>query len=274
MAGHLLRGHAPITETGWAQIDAEATERLTPYLAARKLVDFSGPHGWDHSATNLGHAADLNAGPPGGPGEGERIRVRQRRVLPLVEIRVPFTVSRQAVEDADRGAVDIDFADLDRAAKQAAELENRAVFHGWEAAGITGIVDAGAHRAVPLGDDPQNYPTAVARAVDRLRGAGIDGPYGLAIGPAGYTKIIETTEHGGVLLADHLRRILDGTGVWSPGLDGALVLSLSAGNFLFDSGQDLSVGYDHHDGDAVHLYLEESFTFRVAEPAAAIALTG
>ena len=30
---------------------AEARER---HLAARKLVDFSGPHGWEHSATNLG----------------------------------------------------------------------------------------------------------------------------------------------------------------------------------------------------------------------------
>ena len=51
---HLLREQAPITEAGWELLDAEARERLAPALAARKLVDFSGPHGWDHSATNLG----------------------------------------------------------------------------------------------------------------------------------------------------------------------------------------------------------------------------
>jgi uncharacterized linocin/CFP29 family protein len=33
------------------------------------------------------------------------------------------------------------------------------------------------------------------------------------------------------------------------------------------------VGYDHHDADAVHLYLEESFTFRVVTPEAAVPLT-
>ncbi len=40
---HLLREHAPITEANWSLIDDEARERLTPALAARKLVDFSGP---------------------------------------------------------------------------------------------------------------------------------------------------------------------------------------------------------------------------------------
>jgi uncharacterized linocin/CFP29 family protein len=53
---------------------------------------------------------------------------------------------------------------------------------------------------------------------------------------------------------------------------GAVVLSLRGGDFRFESGQDLSLGYDHHDADNVHLYVEESFTFRVATPEAAVAL--
>ena len=58
---HLLRSHAPISEAGWELLDDEARERLEPALAARKLVDFSGPHGWEHSATNLGRTAPLEA---------------------------------------------------------------------------------------------------------------------------------------------------------------------------------------------------------------------
>ena len=60
---HLLRSHAPITEMGWKLLDDEARQRSTPALAARKLVDFSGPHGWDYSATNLGRTKQLAAGP-------------------------------------------------------------------------------------------------------------------------------------------------------------------------------------------------------------------
>jgi uncharacterized linocin/CFP29 family protein len=74
------------------------------------------------------------------------------------------------------------------------------------------------------------------------------------------------------LLAEHLSRILEGPIVWAPGVRGAVVMSLRGGDFLFESGQDLSVGYDHHDADNVHLYLEQSFSFRVATPEAAIQL--
>lgn len=48
---HLLRSLAPISDAGWALLDEEARERLTPALAARRLVDFAGPLGWERSAT-------------------------------------------------------------------------------------------------------------------------------------------------------------------------------------------------------------------------------
>jgi uncharacterized linocin/CFP29 family protein len=87
-----------------------------------------------------------------------------------------------------------------------------------------------------------------------------------------YTRIVETTEFGGHLLLDHLRKILDGPLVWAPGIEGGILLSLRGGDFEFDCGQDLSIGYLDHDADVVRLYIEESFSFRVLEPDAAVAL--
>ena len=84
---------------------------------------------------------------------------------------------------------------------------------------------------------------------------------------------METTEHGGLIVFDHLRQILQGQIVWAPGVKGAVVMSLRGGDFSFESGQDLSVGYDYHDADNVYLYLEESFTFRAITPEAAVVLT-
>ncbi len=84
--------------------------------------------------------------------------------------------------------------------------------------------------------------------------------------------MVETAEHGGYPLLDHLRKILEGPIVWAPGVDGAVVVSLRGGDFLFESGQDLSIGYDSHDAEVVRLYLEESFSFHVATPEAAVAL--
>src|SRR5581483_9823189 len=120
--------------------------------------------------------------------------------------------------------------------------------------------------------DMEKYPRVVARAADVLRRAGVEGPYGLAISPEIYTGIVETTEHGGHLLFDHLRQILGGPLVWAPGVEGGVVVSLRGGDFVLDCGQDLSIGYRDHDAQVVRLYIEESFTFRVVEPDAAVVL--
>ena len=271
-ANHLLRDHAPIPELAWTGIDQEAKERLTPLLAARRLVDWVGPGGWRHDALSLGRTETL-ASPPVGL-ETTGVVLRRRRVLPLAEYRVAFTVSRSEIDDLQRGSRDPELDDLARAARVAAELENRAVLTGWPAADIVGIAGASPYAAAVLGDDCSTYPGLVAVAVDQLRQAGIEGPYALAIDPDRYTAIVSTTEHGGYPLIEHLTRVLGSDSVVrSPGLSGALVVSQRGGDFLLDVGQDVSVGYHHHDAEQVHLYLEAPFTFKVAEPDAATALT-
>jgi uncharacterized linocin/CFP29 family protein len=262
---HLLRDVAPLPEAAWAAIEDEARARLVTYLAARKLVDFQGPHGWTHSATNLGRVRSI-----AGPADG--IRAMQREVLPLVELRVPFSVSRATIDDAGRGAERLDLDELEAAVRTLGEAENALVFHGYGAAGIAGIAGESSHDRVALPSDLETYPTTVAKAVNILRVSGIDGPYGLAIGPSGYTAIIESTERGGLLLLDHLRQILGGPVVWAPGVEGAVVLSLRGGDFVLDCGEDLSIGYLAHDADSVQLYLEESLSFHVVEPDAAVTL--
>jgi len=265
MSDHLLRDYAPISDAAWAAIEDDVIPKLKTQLAARKLVDFSGPSGWGLSSVNLGRAR-----PIGEPATG--LEASQRVVLPLVELRAEFTVSRRELEDVDRGARDVDFSALDDAAAAMARAENRAVFHGYPDAGIRGLVEVGTHEPIGLESDPNRYPAEIARAVDVLREAGIGGPYGLAIAPEIYTAIVESTEHGGYPLFEHLHQILEGPVVWAPGIDCGVVLSQRGDDFVLDSGQDIAIGYRSHDAEDVTLYLEESFTFRVLEPDAVVAL--
>jgi uncharacterized linocin/CFP29 family protein len=238
---HLLREHAPISDTRWKLIDEEARQRLEPALAVRRLVDFACPHGWEHSATNLGRVQPILNAPE------ENVEARQRRVLALAELRVPFTVAREELRDADRGARDADLRDLDAAAHPLAVAENRAVLHGWAEAGMAGIAEAPAHDPITLGDDCARYPRHVAKAVELLLCAGIGGPDGIALGSDAHTRVLETSEHGGYPLLDHLRAIAGGPLVWAPGVEGALVISMRGGDFLFEAGQDISIGYERHD---------------------------
>jgi uncharacterized linocin/CFP29 family protein len=262
---HLLRALAPISEETWKLLDEEARQRLEPALAARRMADFSGPHGWAHSATNLGRTTRLDSAPVVG------VSALQRSVLPLVELRADFELRRDELRDADRGADDVDLTPLDEAALRMGTAENSAVFHGW--AGVwNGIAQTSSHEASTLGDDPGSYPHEIARAVERLLSSGISGPFGLALGRDHYRLVIESTEKGH-RIATHLKEITEGPIIWAPGVDGGMLVSLRGGDFILDSGEDLSIGYDFHDAVTVQLYLEESFSFHVATPEAAIALT-
>jgi uncharacterized linocin/CFP29 family protein len=267
MSNHLLRSHAPISDGNWELLDDEARERLSAALAARKLIDFAGPLGWKYSATNLGRVGAVSDAPCSG------VKALQRKVLPLVEVRAEFDISRAELRDDDRGAADADLEPLDNAAHQMAIAENKAVFHGWPEASITGITEASPHGGFTLGAHADSYPRPVAGAVEALLESGIKGPYALALGSDCFKRVAETAEHGGYPLRDHLSKILEGGPiVWAPGLDGGVVLSLRGEDFLFESGQDLSLGYLSHDAESVRLYLEQSFSFHVATPEAAVPL--
>jgi uncharacterized linocin/CFP29 family protein len=262
---HLRRQLAPITDGGWAAIDEEATRTLRHFLAARPLVDFHGPSGWDHSASNLGRTEPVASA-------AEGVELRRRLVQPLLELRTPFTLARDELDAVDRGAANPDLSNLIEAGRRAAMAEDRAVFHGHRQGGIVGMTEATPHAPLPISDDYNVYPRTVAQAVATLRTIGVGGPYGIALGPRCYTGVIETTEHGGYPVLEHIRLILGGPIMWAPAVDGAVVVSLRGGDYVLDCGQDLSVGYVDHTDSAVHLYFEESLSFAVNEPAAAVAL--
>jgi uncharacterized linocin/CFP29 family protein len=262
---HLLRSSAPISDAGWSLLDDEARARLAPALGARKVVDFEGPRGWEHSASNLGRTRLIE------DASFEAIAARVRLVLPLIELKAEFELDRLELFDADRGAPDPDLTALDAAARRIAIVENRIVFHGAGEA-HDGIVERTPHDVVALGE-PGDYPGAITTAVAALLDSGVGGPYALALGEEPYRLAIGGSDRGGYPLASRLREILDGPIVLASGLQGAVALSRRGGDFLLESGEDLSIGYTSHDDDVVKLYIEESLSFRVATPEAAVALS-
>lgn len=262
---HLYRELAPITAAGWTEIEEEARQTLKRMLAGRKLFDFEGPHGWDRASVNLGRVEDLDETPEAGS------RVSRRVVQPLIEARTPFTLDRKELEAAARGAEDIDLDAVTEAARQAAMIEEHALFNGYAAAGITGVMQTSEHEPLPIGEDYTRYPALVAEASDRLRSAGVDGPYAIALGPRCFTELTRTTEQGYPVM-EHVRRIVKGPIVWAPAVDGAVVMSMRGGDFVLHVGQDFSIGYISHDEKHVRLDIQSSFTSLVFGPEAAVPL--
>ena len=254
MTNNLHRELAPVSDAAWGEIEEEARRTFTRDIAGRRVVDLVGPAGPGLSSVGTGHTEPVEA-------PGSAVQALRRLSQPIIELRAPFTVTRQAVDDVERGAKDSDWQPVKDAAKQIAYAEDHLVFHGSDAAGIVGLAPSTSNDVLALPGEPKDLPDTVAQALRALRLAGVAGPYSLLLSADTYTAVAETTDHG-YPIRDHLSRLIgDGEIIWAPALEGALLVSTRGGDYELHLGQDLSIGYLSHDADSVQLYLQESLTF-------------
>lgn len=262
---NLHRELAPVSDAAWSQLEQETTRTLKRYLAGRRVVDVPSAGGAVLSGVGTGHLQSISA-----PAEG--ILASQREVKPLVQLRMPFQLSRQTIDDVERGSDDSNWQPAKDAAKTLAFAEDRAIFHGYREAGIQGIREGTSNPIDTLPADVRDYPDAVAHALGQLRLVGVNGPYSVVLGADEYTALAETRDHGYPVL-EHVKRIVDGNLIWAPAIEGAFVLTTRGGDFELNLGQDVSIGYLSHDDSLVTLYLQETFVFRVLTSEASVALS-
>src|ERR1700732_3285679 len=205
---NLHRELAPISDAAWSEIEEETTRTIKRYLAGRRVVDVQGPSGVATPAIGTGHLRNVAA-----PDDG--ILARQREVKALVELRVPFELDRQQIDDVERGANDSDWQPAKDAARLLAFAEDRAIFEGYAAAGIGGIREGTSNPVITLPSDIRAFPDVIAQALSQLRLVGVNGPYSVLLGADAYTALSETSDHGYPVI-QHLQRLVKEEIVWAP----------------------------------------------------------
>lgn len=263
----LRRELAPITKNAWKEIDEEAKQTLTNYLSGRKIVDFKGPLGWDFSSVNKGRIKKAGKAPVNG------VETSIRDVLPLIEFKVPFELSIESINNISRGAKDPEFEAVAEASKQLARAEDQIIFYGYPESCIDGIFSGSPHETITKKAKFTDYPGIILEAIEDLRSDGVGGPYAVVLSPDLYNGLAKTVDEGYPVIKHVQRLIEDAPIVWAPALKGALVVSMRGGDFELIVGRDISIGYEDHNKKSVNLYLQESLTFRLLGPEAAIKLT-
>src|SRR5580692_6217872 len=261
---NLHRELAPISDSAWAQIEEETSRTFKRYIAGRRVVDLEGPGGVALPAIGTGHLRDIKSSADG-------IIARQREVNALVELRVPFDLNRQQIDDVERGAEDSDWQPAKDAARLLAFAEDRAIFDGYAAGSIGGIREGTSNPVMTLPADVRGYPDVIAQALTQLRQVGVNGPYSVVLSADAYTGLSETSDHGYPVM-EHIKRLIDGEIIWAPAIAGAFVLTTRGGDFGFHIGQDISIGYWSHTDTTVRLYLQETFTFLLLTTEASVAI--
>ena len=263
---NLHRELAPISDVAWEQIEEEVARTFKRYLAGRRVVDVNEAQGVVLSAVGTGHLKEIAPIRKG-------VLTRQRQVNALVELRVPFELTRQDIDNVARGANDSDWQPAKDAAREIAFAEDGAIFDGFSAAGIVGVRQGTSNPKLALPADVTQYPDAISQGLSQLRLAGVNGPYAVLLGADAYTRLSEISDHGYPVL-DHVKRLVDEKNIiWAPAIEGAFIVTKRGGDFDLHIGQDLSIGYLTHTDTTVKLYLQETFTFLYLTSEAAVAFS-
>lgn len=261
----LKRNLAPITDAAWEELSEQAEQTLRAHLTARTFVDVIGPKGFDYSAVGLGRLDVSKKQDAAGVSYGIR------RVLPLVEARAQLELDIWELDNVSRGAKDVDLDPVDDAAKAIARFEESAIYRGLADANIVGIASASAHQPITVETEGSRFAEPVTRALLAMQEAHVEGPYTLVLGPALYRTMESCCD--GYPPRKRIENLIGGKVLLGLSLEGGFLVSTRGGDMELILGQDISLGYETHDTKKVRLYLSESFTFRMLEPAAAVALT-
>nr|WP_321501981.1 family 1 encapsulin nanocompartment shell protein [uncultured Dethiosulfovibrio sp.] len=259
----LKRSLAPITQEAWDEIDGQAINVLKGSLSARRVVDVKGPHGWDFHGWPMGRLSVSDS--PFVQGTEHGIR----KIQPLVEVRVPFSIDRWDLDDISRGSKTTDLSALEDAARKLALFEEKAVYTGMDSGCITGIAGAAEGESIPIPGDDEGLVQAIAQAAMVLKDRSVEGPYCLVCQKDLWKRIMTVSK--GYPLKKRLEALAEQI-VLSPMVDRSFLISTRGGDLELVLGQDISIGYSGTSQGKVDLFLTESFTFSVPGPEAIVTL--
>lgn len=252
----LKRQMAPLSGDAWHEIEERAGEALKTNLSARRVVKVNGPKGLDYTVIPQGRLTLLDG--------KDEVKTGLYQVKPLVETRISFELDRWEMDNIARGARDVDLENLEEAARKAAHFEENAIYNGYEPAGIVGLNQAAKQKPIPFGSDSATILEGLSKGLLQLKEAFINPPLTLVVGEEGWHRV--NRELHGYPLVKRIENLIGGKILYTPVIDGALLLPYDNEELELTLGLDFSIGYETHDSQKVRLFIAESFTFRVLNP--------
>jgi uncharacterized linocin/CFP29 family protein len=257
----LRQSLAPITDEAWDEINKQSKNVFNSVLSARRFVDIEGPKGWDFEAVSLGRLE------VGSEKKGS-VRYGINKVLPLIESRVSFELDMWELDNAVRGAVDLNLEPMEEAARKIAGFEENVIYNGFNKSGVKGLKTSGVHKPVKYPDNVEELPKVIAEMISQFVKSSVEGPYSLVLSTEKWEAL--SSHISGYPLKKVVKDLLEGKIILNPSSKDSFLVSERGGDFSLTLGQDLSIGYESHDTKNVQLYFTESFTFRVIDPASVI----
>ncbi|MFP4077549.1 MAG: family 1 encapsulin nanocompartment shell protein [Bacillota bacterium] len=249
----LKQSLAPIPSEGWEEINDRAREVIVSQLTARSVLHVVGPKGLTTSAVNRGRLKAVKEAKKG------EVGASLYDVLPLMETRINFDLSRWELDNILRGEKDVELDALEDAAEKLALYEEDAIYNGNKAAGIKGLDEVAGTR-IKMGKDANAIMKAVSEASCALKDAYSERPYDMVVSDVVLKRLNQMYQGG--LLRKNVEAVIGGEVIRSRVVKGAFLVPRDHEDLELTIGQDYSVGYKTSDANSVELFVMNSFTFR------------
>lgn len=259
----LKRDIAPISDKAWQEIDDTARNVLKCLLTARRSVHVNGPKGMDYNAVPEGRIEMVSENKSG-------VGVAKYNVLPLLELRNQFSLSKWELDNIERGCKDIDLSNLEKAVEEIALLEEDMVYNGYAKGGIKGLSAEAEHSVKIGGETTGNILKAIGEAKYKLTHAYAKAPFNLIVSQKLYEKLLLV--ENGVRVIDMVQEMIGGKVYYTGLVKDGLMFPQKHEDLELTIGQDFAIGYQSDDQNTVNLFITESLFFRVLDPAIVVNL--
>ncbi len=257
---YLAREDAPFGSEIWEKLDAAMIQAAKQQLSGRRLLEIEGPFGLGLKSIPL---ADVK-------GDDGMILSQSQ---PLVWIQEGFELSARDLANYEREKITLNVRPVIEATRACTALEDKMIFEG--AGGAPGLLTVEGAQELELSawDAVGAAGNDIIDAVTLLDGAGVHGPYTLALAPKHYNLLLRLYERGNRSEMEHVKTMVTEGIVKAPALESGGVLMASGRQYAsLVLGQDLTIGFIGPAGDQVEFFISESLALRVRVPEAVCVL--
>jgi uncharacterized linocin/CFP29 family protein len=263
MSKYLQRGDAPFGEGVWSKIDEVVVGAAFSQLSVRRIVGVVGPLGLE-----LRHLPTKDKTIVGDTGIG----LSASGTVPVAQLSAGFSLPRRDLAAFEADGIEPDLGVVAEAAILLASEEDRLLFYGSAALGVTGLTNAQGVHTVRLASWAKVGTAAdnIIEAVTTLDEAGFHGPYALALAPEKYNLLYRRYPQSDGTELEHVSSIVTGGVVKAPGLtEGGLLLAVGKQFAAIVIGQDIHTGYVGPTPDLEYQFtVSESIALQLLAPGA------
>ncbi len=238
---YLSRDSAPFGEKLWNEIDDAVVEAARRNLIGRRFLTVFGP---------------LGAGAQSAVIDGKKkseifgdgiVRTEDRQYAEIPQVYDDFILLWRDIEASSKEGYPADLSSAIEAAESLARREDKLVFFGNRALGLTGLTNAPQANKIKRGDwtSGENAYTDIAKGLTMLNDKGFIGRYALIVSPDLYLDLQRIQPGTGVLEIDRISKMVDGRILRAPvlGIKKAVLVCCEPQYMDLVIGQDIKTAY-------------------------------